>query len=164
MKTSFSGIMAGVILGCGLLGFSGSAQALDADAAFQLLKTELQNEGLASNDIAAAAQPMKALLGLGASSADAKNVLLGLVSKGFKGQDLSSLTAMVGNLMQSGLPAKAASDFVTTAINQAKDSGLKGNDLVSKVQTMVLQRKVQLDLLKSQLAKTKKGLGAFSQN
>ena len=164
MKKFFSGIAAGMILGSGLLCFSGSAQALDANAAFQMLKTELQNKGLASTDIMAAAQPMKDLLGLGASSAEVKNVLLNFAANGFKGQDLNRLTAMVGDLMKSGLPAKAALEFVTKAIDQTKAGGLKEDGLVSKVQTMVAERKAQLELIKSQLAKTRKGLGPLFQS
>ncbi len=157
MKKFFAGIAAGMVLGCGL--FAGSAQALDANAAFELLKTELQSKGVASNDIASAAQPLKDLLGLGANSADVKNTLLGFVNQGFKGQDLGRLTGMVGDLMKSELPIKPASEFVTQAIDQAKAGGLKGSDLVSKVQTMVSQRKAQIDLLKNQLAKTRKEAG-----
>jgi hypothetical protein len=158
-----------------LSGILTDAQALDANAVFQQLKTELLSKGMASTDITVAAQPIKDMLGLGANQADVKSVLLDLMSKGFKGNDFGSLVSLVSDLMKSGTAIKGASGFVSQAIQQASSLGLKGKDLIAKVQGIVSQKIAQLGQLKSNVAggkeqvtsevdKTKKSLGSILGN
>ena len=149
MKRIFNLISTGFILAVTLSLFPPTARALDATAVLGQLKSELQNKGLTAADINAASQPIKTMLGLGASSNDVKNLLLAFAGKGFKGNDLGKLSALASELMKSGLPAKASEAFVSKGLEQAGASGAKGRDLIAKVQTLVGQKKEQLAQLKS---------------
>jgi len=138
--------------------FSGiltNAQALDVNTLFTALKSELGNKVVAANDINAAEQPIKKMLGMGASLAEVKSVLLDFIGKGFKGNNLSSLVSCVSDLMKNKEAIKGAAGFVSQAIKQASAMGLKGDGLVAKVQGIVGQKKASLGLL------DKKGLGSL---
>ncbi len=131
------------------------AQALDVNTLFTALKNELGDKVVAASDINAAEQPIKKLLGMGASLAEVKTVLLDFIGKGFKGNDLNSLVSCVSDLMKNKEAIKTAASFVSQAIGQASAMGLKGKDLIAKVQGLVSQKKVSQDLL------DKKGLSSF---
>lgn len=171
MKRFFGVTLMALALGGGLLGFSTPAHALDANAAFNQLKTDLQGKGLAVSDINAAAQSVKTMLNLGASPGDMKNLLLDFSKKGFKGNDLGKLSGMVSELMKSRMPVKGAEGVVSQAVKRAEASGLKGKELIAKVQSVVNEKKAQLDQLKSiaaakksqaasEVEKAKKGFGS----
>ena len=132
-----------------------NAYALDVNTLYTALKTELGNKVVAANDINAAEQPIKKILGMGANPVDVKSVLLDLISKGFKGNNLSGLVSCVSDLMKNGKAIKDASGFVSQAIQQAGAMGFKGPDLVTKVQGIVAQKQAALGLL------DKKGLGSL---
>lgn len=143
---------------CFLCYFSGiltNAQAIDVNAVFQQLKGELLNKGLTASDINAAERPAKNMLSLGATQADVISVLVDFVAKGFKGNDLGSLVGMVSDLMKSGSSTKISVGTVSQAIQQASVLGLKGKDLLVKVQNIVNQKKAQLEQLKSGLGTQK---------
>lgn len=144
-------VIAGAIF---LFGVLNGAHALDVNAAFGLLKAELLNNGMAANDIKAVEPPVKSMFNLGGSPADLKTILLGFMAKGFKGNDFSSLVLMVSDLAKNGEPVKNAGTFVTQAIQAASPLGLKGKDLIMKVQNIVNQRKTQLSQVKSNISAT----------
>jgi hypothetical protein len=146
-----------LMLLCFVSCFSGiltNAQALDVNTLFTALKSELGSKVVADNGVNAAEQPIKKILGMGASLAEVKNVLLDFISKGFKGNNLSSLVSCVSDLMKNKEAIKGAAGFVFQAIQQASSMGLKGEDLVKKVQGIVGQ-KASLGIL------DKKGLGSL---
>lgn len=95
------------------------------------------NKGMTTTDVNAVEQPTKSMLSMGASQLDVKSILLNLVSKGFKDNDLGSLVGMVSDLMKSGSSANSSAGVVNQAIQQASALGLKGKDLLSKVGTIV---------------------------
>ena len=141
--------MFSVVFGSLLTGYPSGGWALDLNAAYAQLKGELQSKGLPSSDISAAAGAAKQMLGLGASSTDVKNILLNLAGKGFKGADLGKLSGLVNELMKSGLPVKAAEGFIMQSIQKSGTGGAKGSEVISKIQTLVSQKKAQLDQLQS---------------
>lgn len=123
--------------------------AVDVNTLFGQLKDQLLKSGLSAADVSATASPVKSMLGLGAGSADIKNILLNLASQGFKGMDLGNLTALVSNLMQNGQAIQNAWGLVSQAIQQAKIGGLSGSDLVLKVQQVIGANIAKLNQLKS---------------
>jgi len=132
------------ILVCFASCFSGiltNAQALDVNTLFTALKSELGSKIVAANDINAAEQPIKNLLGMGASLAEVKSALLDFIGKGFKGSNLGSLVSLVSDLMKNGEAIKGATNIVSRAIKQASAMGLKGEGLVARVQGIVGQKK-----------------------
>lgn len=139
-----------VILFAGFLcGIFTEAEALDVNAIFGQLKSELLQKGMSAGDIKAVEPPVKSMLNLGGNQIDIKSILLDLMAKGFKGNDLSSLVSMVSDLTKNGEPVKNAGTVVSQAIQGANLLGLKGKDLIAKVQNMVNQRKTQLNQAKS---------------
>ena len=139
-----------LILMCFVNCFSGiltNAQALNVNTLFTALKSELGSNIVAANDINAAEQPIKKILGMGASLAEVKSVLLDFIGKGFKGNNLSSLVSCVSDLMKNKEAIKGAAGFVSQAIKQASAMGLKGDGLVAKVQGIVSQKKASQGLL-----------------
>jgi len=95
--------------------FSGiltNAQALDVNTLFTALKSELGNKVVAANDINAAEQPIKKMLGMGASLAEVKSVLLDFIGKGFKGNNLSSLVSCVSDLMKKGTSVEMSEQII----------------------------------------------------
>ncbi|GEM_PF-1884505 len=134
------------------LGVFKGAQALDVNAIFGQIKSELLQKGMSAGDITAVEPPVKNMLSLGGNQADVKSILLDLMSKGFKGNDFSSLVGMVSDLAKNGEPVKNAGAVVSQAIQGASVLGLKGKDLISQVQNMVNQRKTQLYQIKGNVS------------
>lgn len=132
-----------------LFGVLTGAQALDVNAIFGQLKSELLQKGMSASDIKAVEPPVKSMLSLGGNQADIKSILLDLMAKGFKGNDLGSLMGMVSGLAKNGKPIKSAGTFISQAIQGANLLGLKGKDLIPKVQNMVNQKITQLSQTKS---------------
>jgi len=147
-----------LMLLCFVSCFSGiltNAQALDVNALFTSLKSELGSKVVADNNINTVEQPIKKILGMGVGLTEVKGLLLDFISKGFKGNNLSSLVSCVSDLMKNKDAFKGAASFVAQAIQQAGALGLKGDGLVAKVQGLVGQKKASLNLLDN------KGLGSF---
>jgi len=143
-----------VIFAFFLSGLFKGAQALDVNAVFAQIKAELIQKGMSAGDIKAVEPPVKNMLSLGGTQSDVKSILLDLMAKGFKGNDLSSLVGMVSDLAKSGEPVKNSGAVVSQAIQGASVLGLKGKDLISKVQNMVNQRKAQLSQIKGNVSAT----------
>ncbi len=137
-----------------LCGVFSKAQALDVNAVFGQLKSELLQKGMSTSDIKAVEPPVKNMLSLGGKQTDVKDVLLNLMAKGFKGNDFSSLVGMVSDLAKNGDSIKNAGTVVSQAIQGASLLGLKGKDLIAKVQNMVNQRKTQLNQIKGNATAT----------
>ena len=154
MKRIFVILMLLCFVSC-FSGILANVQALDVNALFTALKSELGNKVVADNGINAAEQPIDKMLGMGVGLTEIKSVLLDFIGKGFKGNNLSSLVSCVSDLMKNKDALKGATSFVTQAIQQAGAMGLKGDGLVAKVQGIVGQKKAAQDLL------DKKGLGSL---
>ncbi len=149
-------IVISMVIVCAILlfGVLNGAYALDVNAVFGQLKSELLKKGMAASDIKTVEPPVKNMLNLGGSQADLKTILLGLMAKGFKGNDFSSLVLMVSDLAKNGEPIKNAGTIVSQAIQAASSLGLKGKDLIMKVQNIVNQRKMQLGQAKRNISAT----------
>lgn len=147
-------ICIGIVFAVFLSGFFKGAQALDVNAVFGQLKSELLQKGMAATDIKAVEPPVKNMLNLGGNQADIKSILLDFMSKGFKGNDFSSLVGMVNDLAKKGEPIKNAGSVVSQAIQGASLLGIKGKDLIPKVKDIVNQRITQLSQVKSNASAT----------
>jgi len=133
-------------------------QALDVNAIFQQIKSELLGKGLTSTDLKAVEQPTKTLISSGASTSDIKSMLVDFANKGFKGTKLESLVTIVSDLVKKGDSLKVASGAVSSAIQTASASGLKGDTLIAKVKEIISQNKAQIDQAKSAIGSKLSGL------
>jgi len=124
----------------------------------EVLSNELEQEGVAKEDVGAIKNTIKEMLDQGASKEEIKSVVSDLNKKGVKGAELKESVDSVNNLVKEGEDIKEAGNIVSKAAHAAKAEGLKGKDLAAKVHEAIQQRKQERDALKAQKKEIKEEL------
>jgi len=122
-----------------------------SDKKFELLKLELNDEGVSDEFIYIVRNATKKMIASAAATVDIKIVLLDLWGQKVEGRALKNAVAAVAELVESGDNVLEAASIASTAAHKAESEGLSGFGVGMRVRKAVQDRKVYLRSLKNNI-------------
>lgn len=122
----------------------------EVNAAYEQLKSEVQEEGMEAQQITLSAKPIKDLLAQGVKKGELKKFILDLYNKRLDPASFESSLASLLELVKNGEAFKQARNLISKSLQDAQTQGLKGAELKKKVQDAVNQKVCELQELKMQ--------------
>lgn len=144
-------LMEMIIFFCFLTGMASiNNYSPEVNTAYEQLKSEVQEKGVEAQQITDSAKPIKDLLAQGVKKDDVKKFVLDLYNKKLDQASFKSSLESVSELTNDGEAFKQAKNLISKSLQDAQAQGLQGDELKKKVQSVVNQKKCELEELKKQ--------------
>lgn len=142
-----------ILFSCFLTGMASlNNYSPEVNAAYEQLKSELQEKGVDAKEIVDSAKPIKDLLAQGVKKDELKKFVLDLFNKKVDQAAFKSSLDSVSELMKDGEAFKQAKNLISKSLQDAQAQGLKGDELKQKVQDVVNQKTCELEEAKKQVS------------
>jgi hypothetical protein len=122
----------------------------EVNAAYEQLKSELQQKGVGVQEVTDSAAPIKDLIAQGVKKDELKRYVMDLCNKKLDEASVKTSLSSVSALMKDGEAFRKAKDFVSGSLQQAQAQGLQGDGLKKKLQDAVHQKTAALADMKKQ--------------